>query len=252
MEPGKGQLGLGLHPGGAQHPGLGRRDRIGRRVQQHRLASARLTTEQQCRVIGRPIKECADQRALTATSEQNSRFFKSFQRGQPISEAGPPVYEGTPTAPAARYLGVPDRQPRPRADGPRTLRPAPRPPVEPPFIIHQADPRPFPGRLRQQPRTARPTRLKRQDGFQANPGDGSLAISASGCAGKSPRASSPGTIPVPGKCAVKRKRSRPRPPERERSQVRACMRQATGRRCRCCGSRSLRGACRGPRSHGSS
>ena len=90
MEPGKGQLGLGLHPGGAQHPGLGRRGRIGRRVQQHRLASARLTTEQQCRVIGRPIKECADQRALTATSEQNRRFFKSFQRGQPISEAGPP------------------------------------------------------------------------------------------------------------------------------------------------------------------
>ena len=90
MEPGKGQLGLGLHPGGAQHPGLGRRGRIGRRVRQHRLASARLTTEQQCRVIGRPIKECADQRALTATSEQNRRFFKSFQRGQPISEAGPP------------------------------------------------------------------------------------------------------------------------------------------------------------------
>ena len=90
MEPGKGQLGLGLHPGGAQHPGLGRGGRIGRRVQQHRLASARLTTEQQCRVIGRPIKECADQRALTATSEQNRRFFKSFQRGQPISEAGPP------------------------------------------------------------------------------------------------------------------------------------------------------------------
>ena len=90
MEPGKGQLGLGLHPGGAQRPGLGRRGRIGRRVQQHRLASARLTTEQQCRVIGRPIKGCADQRALTATSEQNRRFFKSFQRGQPISEAGPP------------------------------------------------------------------------------------------------------------------------------------------------------------------
>lgn len=34
--------------------------------------------------------------------------------------------------------------------------------------------------------------------------------------------------------------------------VRACMRQPTGRRCRCCGSRSLRGACRVPRSRGSS
>jgi hypothetical protein len=80
----------------AQHPDVGRRRRIGRRVQQHRLASARLTAQQQCRVIGRPIRECADQRALTATSEQNRRFFKSFQRGQPRREVPPPAYEGTP------------------------------------------------------------------------------------------------------------------------------------------------------------
>jgi hypothetical protein len=46
IEPGKGQIGLQFHPGGAQHLGLGRRRRIGRRVQQHRLASARLTAQQ--------------------------------------------------------------------------------------------------------------------------------------------------------------------------------------------------------------
>jgi hypothetical protein len=46
IEPGKGQIGLQLHPGGAQHPSPGRRRHIGRRVQQRRLASARLTAQQ--------------------------------------------------------------------------------------------------------------------------------------------------------------------------------------------------------------
>jgi hypothetical protein len=48
------------------------------------------------------------------------------------------------------------------------------------------------------------------------------------------------------------KSSRSRPLQRGRPQVWACMRQPTGRRCRCCGSKNLRGACRVPRSRGSS
>ena len=146
MEPGKGQLGLGLHPGGAQHPGLGRRGRIGRRVQQHRLASARLTTEQQCRVIGRPIKECADQRALTATSEQNRRFFKSFQRGQPISEAGPPSMRVR--RPHLRRdtsgclpRGIPRARTYPAGPAPRT--PATLEPASPSATWVQLHPRPW-------------------------------------------------------------------------------------------------------------
>jgi hypothetical protein len=98
---------LELHPGGAQRPGCRRRSRIGRRVQQHRLASARFTTQQQCRAFGSsPIKDCADQRVLTAASDQKRRLSKSFQRGQPRREAGSPAYERTPPALAGRYLGA--------------------------------------------------------------------------------------------------------------------------------------------------
>ena len=107
IEPGKAQLGLELHPGGAQRPGCRRRSRIGRRVRQHRLASARFTTQQQCRAFGSsPIKDCADQRVLTAASDQKRRLSKSFQRGQPRREAGSPAYERTPPALAGRYLGA--------------------------------------------------------------------------------------------------------------------------------------------------
>ena len=49
-----------------------------------------------------------------------------------------------------------------------------------------------------------------------------------------------------GKC------SRPRPPEWEWPRERASIWPVMGRRCRCCGSRNLRGACPAPRSRGSS
>jgi len=66
---------------GTQHPGPGRRSSVGRRIQQHRPAGARLTTQRYRTIGSSPIKECADKRILSTASDQNRRLSQSIQRG---------------------------------------------------------------------------------------------------------------------------------------------------------------------------
>ena len=52
VQPGKGQIGLELHPGGPQHHSASLGCRVGRRVQQGRLTGAWLSDDQQCAPAG--------------------------------------------------------------------------------------------------------------------------------------------------------------------------------------------------------
>ena len=89
VQPGKGQIGLELRPGGPQHQGASLRCCVGRRVQQGRLTGAWLPEKQQRLPAspGPPGKR-ADQREFAAAPDQNlcharPPVVQAVQQGQP-------------------------------------------------------------------------------------------------------------------------------------------------------------------------